>query len=565
MQKYYRFIFLLFISIHLVAQEKYPKDYFKKPLNIPLVLAGTFGELRSNHFHSGIDIKTQKREGLPVFAAADGYVSRIKIKLYGYGKALYITHPNGFTTVYAHLKKFAPKIESYVKKQQYKKESYSIQLYPNNEVLKIKQGETIAYSGDTGSSSAPHLHFEIRDTKTEKVINPLLFGIEVKDTIKPVISSALLYSLDEQSAVNQSQVPIKLDLTKLENGNLKATPVEAFGTIGVGVKSFDRLNGASNKNGLFNLDVYLNSQKIYNHCLETFSFYESKYINLLIDYQRYKTKRDRVQRCFVVPNNKLSIYGDLVNSGEMYIQNGMQYTIKVIASDEAGNKTILTIPVKGKKQEIKIKNTIKKTAYFFKRNEFQKITKDNVTVAFPKYSFYDDIYFNFKYTNGIVKLHKKTIPLNKPFTLSFDVSEYPLKEQNKLFIARIFGKGKISYVNTKRKPNKLYTLNKNLGNYTLASDTKKPMIKPMNFKNGQWLTNKKKLKVYIKDALTGIKSYHATIDGKWILMEYEPKTGLLFYNFNDKKFSTAKHILKIVVKDQVNNTNTYIATFYRKK
>ena len=558
-------VVFFFISLTFSAQEKYPQHDFRKPLDISLVLAGTFGELRSNHFHSGIDIKTLGKEGLPVYVADDGSVSRIKIKLWGYGKALYVTHPNGFTTVYAHLKKFAPKIEAYVKKQQYKKESYTIQLFPKQGELQLKKGEIIAFSGNTGGSTAPHLHFEIRNTKSEKPINPLLFGIPVNDSIKPNISNAYLYSLDDQSEVNQSQIPVKLELTKLKNGDLKAKPIEAFGSIGVGVKSFDRLNGASNKNGLYNLDVYLNNQKIYNHCLETFSFSESKYINLLIDYPRYANKHEKVQRCFVVPNNKLSIYGDLVNSGEMYIQDGMQYIIKVVASDVKGNKTTLTIPVKGKSQPVLIKNTIKKTDHFFKREVFNKISKDNVTVAFPKYSFYDDIYFDFKYENGIVHLHDNSVPLNKNFTLSFDVSAYPLKEQEKLFIARISKRGKLSYAYTKRKENKLYTLSKSLGDYTLASDTEKPMIKPMNFKNGQWLTSKKHLNVYIKDDLTGIKSYRATIDGKWILMEYEPKTGLLSYDFSDKKFTTAKHVLKIVVKDQVQNTNVYIATFYRKK
>ena len=200
-----KFIFTLCFSfiLNTFSQDKYPQSYFQNPLDVPLYLSGTFGELRSNHFHSGLDLKTQQREGLKVFAAAQGYVSRIRVSHYGFGKALYITHPNGYTTVYAHLKKFNPAIESYLKKAQYKKESFEIQLFPSKDALTVTQGEIVAFSGSTGGFIGPHLHYEIRDGNS-KPINPLLFGIKVKDTKEPRINTLMVYPIDSTSHVNQS-------------------------------------------------------------------------------------------------------------------------------------------------------------------------------------------------------------------------------------------------------------------------------------------------------------------------------------------------------------------------
>ena len=184
--------FLVLVCIHhtVFTQVSYPKDYFVKPLDIPLILSGTFGELRSNHFHSGLDIKTQQREGLNVYASAEGYVSRIKISHWGYGKALYITHPNGYTTVYGHLKKFSPTIEAYVKRHQYEKEKFQIQLFPKEDELKVTKKQVVALSGNSGGSGGPHLHYEIRDANARPT-NPMLFGIEIKDTKAPQIRAAI--------------------------------------------------------------------------------------------------------------------------------------------------------------------------------------------------------------------------------------------------------------------------------------------------------------------------------------------------------------------------------------
>ena len=561
-------ILILIYSVSNYSQQKYPTDYFQNPLDIPLVLAGTFGELRTNHFHAGIDIKTKKREGFNVLAAADGYVSRIKIQHWGYGKALYIKHPNGYTSVYAHLQKFSPEIEEYIKQNQYNKESYTIQLFPQKNQLKVKKGATIAFSGNTGGSAGPHLHFEIRDSKTEKIINPLLFGIEVKDTKKPNIQSAYVYPLDDFAQINQSNLKQKLQITLQSNGDLLADKIYASGTIGFGVLAFDRLDEAMNKNGLYKLELFVNKEKVYQHSVETFSFAEGRYVNLLVDYPHYYKKRQRIQQCFIVKNNKLSIYNDVINNGYIYIQNGLNYTVEIVASDVKGNKTTLTIPIQGKNQKIIFNKKNKELPYYFKRDVFNKVSKGIVTLAIPKYSFYQNTAFNFTYNEGIATIHDGSIPLHKSFTLSFDVSQYPKSEQKKLFIGKVNSKGNVSYSNTKRKENKLYTVTKSLGKFKLATDTKKPTITPKNFKNGQWLSNFRFLKVHIKDNLTGIKKYRATIDGNWILMEYEPKTGMLTYDFNDSKYAslakTAKHQLKIVVSDYVNNTNTYIATFYRK-
>jgi hypothetical protein len=241
--------FFLIITQVIFAQNPYPQDYFRNPLDIPLVLAGTFAELRSNHFHSGMDIKTQHKEGFKVYAAARGYVSRIKVSHWGYGKALYITHPNGYTTVYAHLQKFSPKIEAYIKKLQYKKESFEIEVFPSLLELLIDTDEVVAYSGNTGGSSAPHLHFEIRDKK-ERPINPMLFGIEIKDTRPPTIISVYGYPIGESSHINQTNEIVKLRLVPQENGDYTVESIKAYGTIGFGINTYDRQDFAANKNGV---------------------------------------------------------------------------------------------------------------------------------------------------------------------------------------------------------------------------------------------------------------------------------------------------------------------------
>ena len=559
-------LLFLFTTSLFFAQKKYPTKDFRNPLDINTVLAGTFGELRGNHFHAGLDIKTKRKEGLKVYAAADGYVSRIKVALWGYGKVIYITHPNGYTTVYAHVKKFGKGIEEYVKSIQYKKESYETgNIFPKKGQIPVKKGQVIAYSGSTGGFVAPHLHYEIRDTKTEKIINPFLFGLKVKDTISPTIKGLFVYPLADSSRVNQSVKKSLLAFKSIGKNSYKTNRITAKGPIGFGVQVFDRLNGANNKNGIYSLEMKVNGHKVYHHEMETFSFATSKHINLLIDYENYARFKNKFQKTFKDKSSKLKIYKSLLNNGIINIKNGFNYNVEITASDFEGNKTTIKIPVKGVQSNAIFKQAKDTTAYKITASKFNKFEQNGVTVAFPKNTFYNDFYLDFKVENDIAIIHKPRIPLDKSYTLTFDVSKYSNEEKQQLYIANINNKKYPSHQNTRKKGNKAYTTTKTLGKFTLLLDKQKPKLFLRRFKSGQWITKHNKIVVKIEDRETGIKSYRATLDGKWILMEYNLKKKQIVYDFNDNKLVGAKHQLKIEVEDNVGNTNTLSATFYKKE
>ncbi|MGS2740111.1 M23 family metallopeptidase [Sinomicrobium sp. M5D2P17] len=556
------FAFLTFITVS--GQETYPKDYFRAPLDIPLLLSGTFGELRSNHFHSGTDIKTQQREGLRAYAAAGGYISRIKISPWGYGKALYITHPNGYTSVYAHLQKFAPEIEAYVRERQYRKESFEIELFPASAELPVEKGDVVAYTGNTGGSGGPHLHFEIRDTKTEKPINPLFFGLRVEDAQPPVIQELYAYPLSDSSQVNHSGEPLPIHFSRQPDGTLLADKVDAHGPIGFGIRAYDRQDLAYNKNGAYAVQMSVNgTTQVYYH-FETFSFAESRHINTLIDYGHYVRERQRIQKCFISPGNSLGIYGKRLNEGVIDVVDGSDYNVIIEVNDFNGNKSVLTIPVTGKKLEIVHKKEKKITPNYLRTNRDNIYATGNITVFFPSHTFYNDLYFDLRDNgDGTYEIHNDEVPLQRNFTLSFDVSDYPQKERKQLFIAHLDRRKRPSYETTYKRGDTFSTHTRNLGTFTLEKDTTAPRIVPVNFKEGQWLSNYHYLKIKISDDLSGIASYQATINGRWILMEYEPKNNTLTYDFNDVSFDNGKHQMELSVTDNVGNSSTFNATFYR--
>lgn len=557
------YILFLFIGTLSIAQSDIPTDYFASPLDIKLILSGSFGELRSNHFHSGLDIKTQQRVGKPVFASADGFVSRINVQHFGYGKALYLQHPNGYTTVYAHLHRFAGEIQDHIKDNQYKKETYEIELFPDKTLLPVKKGELIGYSGNTGSSGGPHLHFEIRDG-SQRPMNPMLFGITVPDSHPPIINSLFAYAIGENAHVNQSQKRTKLRLIKQKDGTFKTENFIAFGKIGFGVSTHDQLDGASNKNGVYSIKTTLNNLTKFKVKFNKFSFSETRYLNRYTDYEYFKTNKSKIQKLFRESNNPLSIILEEDDNGYVVIKDGLDYSYVITVKDFEGNSSEIIVPIKGKDTEISIpRDTVKTTDYIYADHAFS-ITKGKFSVYMPSHSLYEDAYLDIQAKGDTLKLHEDVIPLHKNLTITADISNYTEKDQEKLYIGKLNLWGPPNYVRTTRQDNKLVTNTRNFGNFAILSDTVEPVIKPLNFSEGKWISNQSELRIKITDDLSGISSYRATINGKFILMEYEYKKDLLTYDFKDAINEESENNLRLIVIDNVGNSATFEAKFFRK-
>ena len=555
---------LLFFISYCNGQTSYPQDYFSVPLDINLILSGSFAELRTNHFHSGLDIKTQGKEGFQTYASAGGYVSRIKISRYGYGKALYIKHPNGYTTVYAHLQKFSPVIEAYVKKKQYQKEAFEIELFPKAGTLKVLDKQLIAFTGNTGGSGGPHLHFEIRDQQ-QRPINPLMFGFDIKDTTPPVIYGLFGYPLSENSHIGGNTKRVEIRIIKQKDGTYKSEPINAYGEIGFGIISTDRQDLASNKNGVNNIQTLYNGQKSLEVNLNRFSFDETKHLNRYVDYEFLYGNKKRIQKLFIEKNNPLSILKAFTNRGALKIKNDTSSTYKVIVSDFKGNKSELNIPIIGVCQQLPDPISRNAKLKHISATKETVLQKENVSVQILKNTFYEDVHIQFEVSNDTLKLHTALIPLQKSMTIDFDISKYKEEDKTRLFIGSVSRYGnKLYYSPTKKRGNTLSTRTKYLGSYSLGIDSENPEIRAINFKNKSWISNNKYLKVKINDKVSGIKNYRATLNERWILMEYDTKTQLLTYDFEDQTITETENNFKIIVTDNVGNSSTFESIFYRK-
>ena len=393
-----KFRFLFALAIILQSTLCFSKNIVNRTYQIPVMLepllAGNFGELRPNHFHSGVDFKTKGTIGHPIYNFDDGWVSRIVVSPRGYGLALYISHYNGLTTVYAHLDKFVGKIGEYVENYQYDNETFVVDTQVPQGALPVKRGEVVALSGNSGSSAGPHLHYEIRDTKTEEVLDPMPFFVnKIKDTTKPVLRMVRFYPL-EGIVNNSSTASYSTNPTKDANGKLALkAPVTAWGEIGIGIKAIDRMDSVYNTFGVKYIRLFQEDTLIFSIRQEKFSFDKTRYLNSMIDYKDWHNHRSMVTKLYREPGNFLDSYGKTVNDGKININEEKLYNFRLELADNHGNTTVLPFSIQGKKTELRSKK--KPGPYFCKYVTANIISSDNFWFNLPRGALYTNIDLKF--------------------------------------------------------------------------------------------------------------------------------------------------------------------------
>ena len=573
MKRLFKIITFLLIGLTTYAQPLEPIDpgYFEAPLKIPFFLSGNFAELRTNHFHGGIDIKTQGKTGLPVYASADGMVSRINISRTGYGNALYIEHPNGTTTVYGHLQRFVPQIEDYIRKIQYEKETFAIdQLVPAG-ILPVKKGQQIAKSGNSGSSGGPHLHFEIRRTKELIMLNPLLFHMPVKDKTKPVIQALMVYPVSDDAGVSGKQQPQRFETMLTGNSyQLKNNlPIPVWGKIGFGLQAIDLLDGNPNKCGIYSLKLSIDNELIYSFTMDDYVLDESKYINSHIDYDHAIRKGQRLYRTWIEPGNKLSIYDTVEKRGIYHATDGKSHNVKYEITDAYGNSTSFAFTILSK--EIAL-TPVEPKGELFKYNRNNHIRNDDIEFSIPEGALYNDVDFlyekkpsNPKFHSSVFKLHNPYTPLHFSCPLRIKAVDLPANLESKVMLAQIDPvSGRIYSATGKFVDGWVEGNIRVLGNYVLAVDTIAPKIVSLSIAEKKTLNEANQLRFTITDNLSGIETFRGTIDGQWVLFEYDLKNNLISYTFDKERLQLGKnHLLNLEVTDYKGNTSNYKAKFYK--
>lgn len=558
----------LFLFSYQSPENGYPKGYFRAPVGGEIRLAGSCGELRSNHFHMGIDIKPQNRAiAEPIYAAAEGFVKRIVVSPRGYGNGIYIEHPNGYTTVYGHLKEFNHKITEYIQQLQYQNKSFALDLDNlSPDLFPLQKGETIGKMGNAGSSAGPHLHFEIRKTSTGHALNPLLFGLTVADNLPPKLNAIKVYSLNH-----------KLETTSAKTYNLTAnkaagsyslspsTVTVHAGRVGLGIKTFDFMNDVPNWNGAYAIKMYQDGALKYHFEAEEFSLEEWYYLNAHVDYKDFKKNSSYINRCYLLPGNGNStVYKTAINRGVLDLQTGKPSHIKFEVSDITGNISTLEFDLlKDDKAEIVDFSTFN---YILPYAERSVIRMSELELEFPEGSFYEDVYLTYRYAaetsdhilSGVHHIHEKYTPVHLPFKIKIRPVKLPEALKNKVVIAQCNGTASETGYTSTWEGDFLTAESRTFGSYCIMLDTLPPVIRATSFKAD--MSRQERFSFKITDNLAGIQSYNAWVDGQWILMEYDLKSDGLTHWF-DGRIARGEHRLKLVVVDKKGNEAVFEEPF----
>lgn len=560
---------IIIITALLIAGNEEKSSLFISPLDIPLTLSANFGELRSGHFHSGVDFKTNGVKGESVYSVADGYIYRISVSPTGFGKALYIRHSGGLSTVYGHLDSFIPSITEFVTEYQYKEESFKAEIFPKKDQFIMQRGELIGFSGNSGSSLGPHLHFEIRNSENENPLDPIQY-LPVEDNIKPVINLLMVYSGKPATIANGYGEKTKLDVSG-SGGRYHMTgndPIYVSGEAGFGISTWDFVDNSWSKCGVRTIEVNMDGEIIYNHSIDEFSFSETRYINSHIDYEEYVRTRTFVQKAFVSPNDKLSIYKEIAGNGLITLNDHDLHRISIYVTDFNGNISSLEFNIQKERSQTNSFNagTFVKKMPFSTPNEF---SHHDIRVTFPENSFYDTLFFNYKKSHAgdgdfadIHHIHNRYFPVHKHFNLSIrpiDVNEYLV---DKLCLVYI-NDNTVSYAGGEFSEGFITGNVRSLGKYSIGIDTIPPELSFINLPAASNFKGRREIKIGIKDDFSGIRSYRAEIDGKWTLFEWDPKNDIIIYRFDNQRLTpNSDHQLIITATDNRNNNTKLSKKFF---
>jgi len=562
------FLFLLCFSfVYTQAQpykaNTYPKEDFRYPLDLVPSIAGSFGDLRPNHFHSGMDFRTNQREGYPIFAVSDGYIARLRVQIGGFGQAIYINHPNGYTSVYAHLSAYAPSLAQKVKSAQYDLKQFEVDFPLGSNQIVVKKGQVIGWSGNTGSSGGPHLHFELRDTQTEEIINPQLFGLTIPDKVNPEFKTLYVYALNGlpfSEKTSKKALPLVASKGEyiLNTPKTILLPADA----GLGIIALDRTSPQGAFHGLYSIELSLDEQVIYTASWERFSFDHTKAINSHLDYFALKTSGISIHKSFVDPGNPLQIYGE--NNGHIQLKDDRIHQIRYTITDVAGNSSTLSFKVQ-RDPTSSIQKVLAKENVFYASQD-NSFSNAAVQLSLPKGTLYNDIGFEYAATAKLAgsysqqhRIYRASTPIHQAYTLSIKVDgPIPEKLQAKTIIKDTKGTSYESsyqngWVNAKVK---------SFGTFYVTIDSVAPSITPITLSKNKIMTEKTKLVFKIADQLSGIGKFNGAIDGQWVLFEYDQKTGTLWHTF-DEGTKAGEHQLELEITDKKENKSTFKTTFIR--
>ncbi len=548
-------ISILSFSHQIFAQDNAKYDYHP-PLKIPLILSANFGELRPNHFHMGVDFKTNGREGYNIYAIEEGFVSRIKVSTFGYGKVIYIDHPNGVTSVYAHCSEFKGEIDSIVRIIQEKEQNFEVEIFPKKNEIKVTKGQIISISGNSGGSTAPHLHFEIRDTKTEHALNPLLYGFSMPDTKAPEIRGVKLYSLTKEG-YRYPDKALKKNVEKGANGYyigenklvVPASYLTPTGGLGLAFDVIDRLDGASNQCGLFGALLIINNDTIFGQRTERIPFESTRFVNCHKDYEEYAANRKKFHKSFRTQENDLPIYTNN-ELGVFSAKPGDELNVRYVVFDPNGNTSELKFTIVVSAGTVNSKDMIYSLSESLQPMETKRVTGKTTTVDFGITTVYEPMKINAATIDRTIG--DAQTPVNKAYLIKIKSN---VEKDGKHYLEMITAKGKKKELELTFDDSTFYCTSKFFGSYSIQRDETGPSVVPYGFSSSTTVTSASTLKWKISDSQIGITDYDLFIDGEWKLLDYDYKSGLITYS-RDASVVGTKELL-LLVKDGCGNVTEW--------